>query len=39
VAAKEVLAKVALGKGDLAAAAARREQTVAEFLHHVVETH
>jgi hypothetical protein len=39
VAAKEVLAKVALGKGDLAAAAARREQTVAEFLAHVVETH
>jgi integrase len=40
-AAKEALAKVALGKGDLAAAraAARKEKTVAEFLHHVVETH
>jgi len=40
-AAKEALAKVALGKGDLAAerAAARKEKTVAEFLRHVVETH
>ena len=41
MAAKEVLAKVALGKGNLAAerAASRKEKTVAEFLRHVVETH
>jgi integrase len=40
-AAKEVLAKVALGKGDLATerAAARKEKTIEEFLRHVVETH
>jgi integrase len=40
-AAKEVSAKVALGKGNLAAerAAARKEKTVEEFLRHVVETH
>jgi integrase len=39
--AKEVLAKAALGKGDLAAerAKARKEPTVAEFLRHVLETH
>jgi integrase len=40
-AAKEVSARVALGRGNLAAErpAARKEKTVEEFLRHVVETH